>query len=174
MSGGRPATDRGDTNGADTNRAEMAGDERPGVVAWVVIVGGWVLMVVAVLGAFGDEALRGSASWARWLVGTAIVHDALLLPLVLGVGWLISRWVPVPFRVPVRAALVVGAIVSLAVWPIAQRWGARDDNPSILPLPVARNLVIMWVVLVVVAVGVGTSSWLRQRRHTTRPERPST
>ena len=162
------------THREDTNRAAASGDERPGVVAWVVIVGGWVLMVVAVLGAFGDEALRGSASWARWLVGAAVVHDALLLPLVLGAGWLISRWVPVPFRVPVRAALVIGAIVSLAVWPIAQRWGARDDNPSILPLPVARNLVIMWVVLFVVALGVGTSSWLRQRRHTARPEGPST
>ncbi|MFN7149797.1 MAG: hypothetical protein ACK4V6_09985, partial [Microthrixaceae bacterium] len=130
-------------------------DEALGPLAWVVVAGGWAVMVVAVLGAFGDEALRGSASWARWLVGVAVVHDVLVLPIVLGLGWLLSRWVPVAFRVPVRTALVVGAVVSLAVWPIARRWGARADNPSILPLPVAENLRIMWLVLAIGAFGVG-------------------
>jgi hypothetical protein len=140
-----------------------SGDERPGPVAWALIVTGWVVMVVAVLGAFGDDGLGGSWSWARWIVGAAVVHDAVVLPLVLGVGWLLARWLPAAFRVPVRSALVVGAIVSLAVWPIAARWGARADNPSILPLPVARNLAIMWVVLAVGALGVGGFAWLRQR-----------
>lgn len=140
-----------------------SGDERPGPVAWALIVTGWVVMVVAVLGAFGDDGLRGSSSWARWIVGAALVHDAVVLPLVLGVGWLLARWLPVAFRVPVRTALVMGTIVSLAVWPIAARWGARTDNPSILPLPVARNLAIMWVVLAVGALGVGVAAWLRQR-----------
>jgi hypothetical protein len=148
-------------------------DERLGPVAWVAVVGGWVVMVVAVSGAIGDEALRSSASWARWLVGVAVVHDMAVLPAVLGVGWLLGRWLPVAFRVPVRTALVVGALVTLAVWPTARRWGARPDNPSILPLPVAENLRIMWAVLAVGAMGVGVLATVRRRR-APRPQEETT
>jgi hypothetical protein len=151
-----------------------AEDERLGPIAWVAVAGGWAVMVIAVLGAFGDEALRGSASWARWLVGVAVVHDALVLPVVLGIGWLLGRWLPSTFRVPVRTALVVGAVVTLAVWPIARRWGARADNPSILPLPVAENLRIMWLVLAVGAFGVGVVTTVRHRRRAPLPQEEPT
>lgn len=151
-----------------------AEDERLGPLAWVAVAVGWVVMVVAVLGAFGDEALRGSASWVRWLVGAAVVHDAFVLPAVLGVGWLLGRWLPVAFRVPVRTALVVGAVVTVAVWPIARRWGARADNPSIVPLPVDRNLRIMWLVLASAAFGVGVLTTVRHRRRAPLPREEPT
>lgn len=151
-----------------------AEDERLGPLAWMAVAVGWVVMGVAVLGAFGDEALRGSASWVRWLVGAAVVHDAFVLPAVLGVGWLLGRWLPVAFRVPVRTALVVGAVVTLAVWPIARRWGARADNPSIVPLPVDRNLRIMWLVLAIAAFGVGVVTTVRHRRRAPLPREEPT
>ena len=140
-----------------------AHDERPGVLAWTVIVAGWGVMVVAVVGAIGDEALRAPASWVRWLLGVALVHDLVVIPVVVAVGWLVARWVPAPWRVPLRTGLIVGAVVTLAVWPIARRWGARADNPSILPLPVGRNLAIMWVLLAVVVLAAGAV-----RRHLAR------
>jgi hypothetical protein len=149
-------------------------DEHLGPVAWPIVIGGWVVMAVAVVGAVGDEALRGWASWARWIVGVAVVHDLLVLPLVVGLGWLLGRWLPVAFRVPVRTALVVGAVVTLAVWPIARRWGARADNPSILPLPVAENLRIMWLVLAIAAFGVGVVTTVRHRRRAPLPQEEPT
>jgi hypothetical protein len=142
---------------------EVAGDERPGVVAWVAIVGGWVVMAVAVAGAFGDERLRGIGSWVTWLVGAALVHDLVVLPMVVAVGWLLTRAVPVPWRVPLRTALVVSAVLTATVWPIARRWGARADNPSIVPLPVARNLTWIVAALFITALGVGAVAAWRAR-----------
>jgi hypothetical protein len=139
-------------------------DERPGVLAWVVIATGWGVMTVAVVGALGDEALRAPASWVRWMLGVALVHDLVVIPVVVAVGWLVARWVPAPWRVPLRTALIVGACTTLAVWPIARRWGARADNPSILPLPVGRNLVLMWALLAVAVLVAGAV-----RRHAAPP-----
>lgn len=139
-------------------------DERPGPLAWVAIAAGWAVMVVAVVGAAGDPRLDGAGSWGAWLIGSAVVHDAVVLPLVLAVGWVLWRACPTDWLVPVRTALVLGGTLTLATWPIARRWGARSDNPSILPLPVARNLAIMWGVLAVLAVTAGAVAHVRHRR----------
>ncbi len=146
-----------------TPSAPGEGDLRPGPLAWATIALGWAVMGVALLGAAGDDRLGGLGSWGRWLVGAAVVHDLIVLPAVLGAGWLLTRLVPTPWRVPVRTALVVALVVTVSVWPIARRWGARADNPSILPLPVGRNLAIMVVVLLVSAIGVGAVGAWRGR-----------
>ena len=150
---------------------EVAGDERPGMVAWSAIVGGWVVMAVAVAGAFGDERLRGIGSWVTWLVGAALVHDLVVLPVVVAVGWLLTRAVPLPWRVPLRTALVVSVVLTATVWPIARRWGARADNPSIVPLPVARNLAWIVAALFLAALGVGAVAAWRARAGATTAER---
>ena len=149
-------------------------DLRPGPLAWIVIVAGWVVMGIAVLGAFGDVRLGGVGSWVVWLVGSAVVHDLLVLPIVLGVGWVLTRLVPTPWRVPLRTALVVAAIITLTVWPIARRWGARPDNPSILPLPVGRNLAVLVVALMVTPIGVGAvAAWRGRSAGPEQQEDPS-
>jgi hypothetical protein len=149
-------------------------DVRPGLFAWSVIVMGWAVMGVATVGAFTDVRLNGIGAWVTWVLGAALVHDLVLLPVVLASGWLLSRWLPVPWRVPLRTALVVAGIVALSVWPIARRWGARADNRSILPLPVQRNLLVLVATLVVVGVGVGAvSAWRARGPEQTRSEDPS-
>ena len=144
-------------------------EPRPGWLAWAVIASGWVVMGIAVVGAVGDVRIGDLGSWATWVLGAALVHDALLLPVVTALGWLLTRWVPVPYRVPLRTALVVSGIVALTVWPIARRWGARADNPSLLPLPVQRNLAIIVAVLIAVAIAVGAVSAWRARTAASSP-----
>ncbi len=141
-------------------------DHRPGPLAWSVIVLGWVVIAVAVLGAVGDERLGGIGSWATWIVGAALVHDLVVLPSVVLVGWLLTRWVPPAWRVPLRTALVMSAVLAATVWPIARRWGARPDNPSIVPLPVARNLAWIVAALLAGAIGVGAVRAARARAGT--------
>ena len=138
-------------------------EDRPGPFAWGVIAVGWVVIAVALVAGFTDDRLGGPGSWITWLLGAAIVHDAILLPFVVLVGVVLARVVPAAWRPAVRAALVVGGIVALTVWPIARRWGARDDNPSILPLPVARNLAILLGALAVAALVAGLLSSRRSR-----------
>ncbi len=141
---------------------------RPGPVAWVVIAAGWVVMGVAVVGMYRDPLLGSPGSWATWVVGAAVVHDAVVLPIVVGVGWIVGRVLPSAWRTPWRVVLVVGAVISLVTYPIARRWGARADNPSILPLDVARHLLVLLGILAVAAVVAGILNSIRiHRQHTT-------
>ena len=140
----------------------------PGALAWLLIAAGWAVMAVAVFGLFRDPELGSSTSWVTWILGAAILHDAVVLPIVVGMGWMLGRVLPPAWRTPVRAALVVGAIVSLAVFPIAFRYGARPDNPSILPLDVGRNLLVLLAVLALAAVVAGSVNTVRARRRTQR------
>ena len=139
---------------------------------------GWVVMVVSVVGAVDELRPDEVRSWVQWVLGAALVHDLVVLPLVLGGGWLLTRLVPLPWRVPVRTAVVVAAVVSLTVWPIARRWGAREDNPSILPLPVARNLAAIVALLLVGSLVAGAVTAWRRRTgppdHRVDVEEPAT
>lgn len=159
----RPMTTSGPSAPLDPHRTAP-----PGLVAWLVIGAGWMVMMIAVFGLFNDPKLGSPTSWVTWILGAAILHDAVVLPIVVGVGWLLGRSLPRPWRTPVRAALVVGAVVSLATFPIARRYGARADNPSILPLDVARNLLGLLAVLAVVAIAAGSVNMVRERRRTQR------
>lgn len=149
------------------------GESRPGDArrtatrgpwAWLAIVGGWAVMVVAVIGAIRDPLLGSSASWIVWVLGVAVVHDAVVLPIVVGCGWLLGRFAPAAWRAPWRVALVVGAVLVLSTWPIARRWGARSDNPSILPLEVGRNLLVLLAGLALGALlGSVVNTWRIRR-----------
>ena len=64
-----------------------------------------------------------------------------------------------------RWAVAVGAVITVASFPVVARFGARSDNPTVLPLPAGRNLVYIWVGLLAVAVVVGLL-WDRRLRRT--------
>ncbi|TXS22790.1 hypothetical protein EAO70_05735 [Streptomyces sp. adm13(2018)] len=96
-----------------------------------------------------------------WLAGALVVHDGLVAPLVLAVGLLIAGR---PARGVWRGALVIAGGVVLVTLPLLLRPGP-PPNPSALPLPYGRNLVI---VLAAVAVGaVLLSLWRRRSQRRT-------
>ncbi|MFJ6945822.1 hypothetical protein ACISU4_14440 [Streptomyces wuyuanensis] len=95
-----------------------------------------------------------------WLGGALVLHDAVLAPLVLGVGLLVAG---LPARGVVRGALVVGGSLVLITLPLLLRPGA-PPNPSALPLPYGRNLVIVLGAVAGAACLVLLVRWLRRRR----------
>lgn len=97
-----------------------------------------------------------------WLAGAVVLHDGIIAPLVLAVGLMV---VGRRQRGVLRGALVVAGSLILVTLPLLLRPGAAP-NPSALPLPYARNLVI---VLAVVAAVAGALILVRRRR--TRPQR---
>jgi len=128
---------------------------RPGPLALGVVAVGWVVMAVAVHGMWTDPALGSSRSWFVWVLGAALLHDLIVLPVVIALGWAIGRVVPPAWRLPTRVAVVVGALISAATFPVVSRLGARPDNPSVLPLPAGRNLAVLWVLLALAALLAG-------------------
>lgn len=87
-----------------------------------------------------------------WLAGGVVVHDVLLAPLVVLVGYVVARAFPVWARAPFAAAAVVLGTVTLAVLPVLGRFGAKVDDPYLLN----RDYLAWWFVVAAVVVLVAS------------------
>lgn len=94
-----------------------------------------------------------------WMAGALVLHDGVLAPVVLAVGLLVAA---LPARPVVRGALVTGGALVLVTLPLLVRPGA-PPNPSALPLPYARNLLLVLAVVAAVALAWVGLTRLRRR-----------
>ncbi|WP_261992279.1 hypothetical protein [Streptomyces sp. MS191] len=122
--------------------------------------GGLGLVMIGI-GAWRIAVQPAPAEVWVWLAGAVVLHDAILAPLVLVVGLLL---VGRRDRGLLRGAAIVAGSVLLVTLPLLLRPGA-PPNPSALPLPYGRNLVI-----VLAAVAVTTGAVLLERRRRKRPD----
>ena len=81
-----------------------------------------------------------------WLAAGVALHDAVLAPVVLLIGWLIVRALPRWARGPVAAGGIVLGTLTLVAVPVLGEFGRRPDNPSLLP----RDYVSGWLVVATV------------------------
>jgi hypothetical protein len=68
-----------------------------------------------------------------FLAAVLLAHDFALMPVVVGVGVLIGRFVPVGERATVRAAALCSLAVTVVAVPLVLGYGRAADNPSALP-----------------------------------------
>ncbi|MGW7099538.1 hypothetical protein [Streptomyces sp. NPDC054838] len=94
-----------------------------------------------------------------WLGGALVLHDALIAPLVLGAGLLLAA---LPARRLLRGALLTGGAVVLITLPLLLRPGGTA-NPSALPLPYGRNLLLVLGAVAVVTALLAAVSAARSR-----------
>ena len=148
--------------------AGEVGHRDGGPVFWITTAIGWSVMAGAVIGALGDRRDAQPTVLARWLVGSALLHDLLWLPIVAIVGAVLAR-VSRRGRVPapVRWAIATSAVLALIAWPFVRGYGRNQGNPSLLPRNYARGLVayimLTWL-LAGLALAIG-----RWRRDATAP-----
>ncbi|KJK54050.1 hypothetical protein [Streptomyces sp. NRRL F-4428] len=83
-----------------------------------------------------------------WLGGALVLHDVFVAPLVLAAGLLVAAGAA---GRAVRAALITAGAVVLVVLPLLLRPGA-PPNPSALPLPYGRNLLLVLAAVAVVTL----------------------
>jgi hypothetical protein len=101
---------------------------------------------------FGDGSRP--VGQAVFLVLALVGHDFVVLPIAVGLGVLVVRYVPAWARVPVQAALVVSAVVAAIALPFILGFGRVADNPSAFPRAYGRNLlIIVALVWTVAALG---------------------
>ncbi|QYJ05289.1 hypothetical protein KUV85_06325 [Nocardioides panacisoli] len=123
-----------------------------GLGTLVAAYGGYVLVTRQ----DGDNLL----SAGTWLVGGVVLHDAVLAPLTLAVAFVAVRLLAAPWRLPATVALVVLAPLTLLAVPVLGRFGALEDNPTLLDRPYLAS----WLVLVAVAaLTVAVVGWVRAR-----------
>ena len=120
---------------------------------------GVVLVLVGVWHLLG----RGPADLVAtvvWLAGGVVAHDAVIAPVVVLLGVALLPRLPAWSRGPAVAGFVVLLTVTLTAVPVLGRFGAKPDDPWLLPRPYGA----LWLgfALVVVAAVVGASV-LRRR-----------
>jgi hypothetical protein len=95
-----------------------------------------------------------------WLLGGVVLHDLVLAPMVLAVG-VAARRLPGYVRAPAAVALVVWGSVTVLAVPVLGRFGARDDNPTLLDRP----YFVTWLVgCAVTVLLVGVTGAVRRQR----------
>ena len=138
-----------------------------------------VLIALGILGlAWGAYVLVDTVSPRRlpgvalWIGGAIVLHDAVISPVVFGLGVLTRRAghrLAGSIIVTVQAVIVLGSLMSLIVVPAIVAQGLGPYNPTILPLDYAVNLGLFWLLLAVAGGAVCVWLYLRTRRANQRP-----
>jgi hypothetical protein len=124
---------------------------------------GLAAMAFAVHGALTDngEHLGGHL---LSLAGVLVAHDLVLLPLAIGIGWLLARYLPGWARSGVQSGLFVSAIVTVVAFPFVLGAGRLPDNPSKFPRNYGHGLlIVLGVVWLAVAIWLSVAGWRRSR-----------
>jgi hypothetical protein len=130
---------------------------------------GLAAMAFAVHGALTDdgEHLLGHIAF---MVSVLVVDDLVLLPLAIGVGWLLARYLPAWARAGVQVGLFISAVVTAVAFPFVLGAGRLPDNPSKFPRDYGQGLLI-----VLGAVWLGVTVWpsfAHRRRSGTASPKP--
>jgi hypothetical protein len=120
-------------------------------------------------GAIVDAADTHPSELARWVIGTALAHDLVLVPVAAAIALLVHRFTPGPAWPPVRTGLVATGVLALVGWPFVRGYGDDPTNPSVLPRNYGAGLAA--------AVGVvwlAVAAWVAWRyiRAETTPRSP--
>ena len=100
-------------------------------------------------------------SEAFWLAGGVILHDAVLAPVVVGVGYVASRVLPGHFRSSTATAFLIWGTLTIAFLPTLSGEGGKAGNHTILGKPYVLSWIVMTLVL---AGGAIIAAQLRRRR----------
>lgn len=119
------------------------GSSRYGPVFWAGVGLGWVSIVFGVSSAWSHMSPAPRTNFALFLVGSAVVHDAIVAPITIIVGTVVARRAPRLARAAIGGALIVSATITLAAWPAVRRYGQLPDNPSLLPNAAGIGLLII-------------------------------
>ena len=108
---------------------------------------------------FGDLAIL-----AIWLVGAVIIHDGIVSPLVVTVGWLVSRVVPQRARRYLQAALVTAALVTVIAVPLIFREGTQPPSKALLRQHYGANLTVLVSIIAALALSAYAARIAGDRR----------
>lgn len=144
--------------------AEQLGRDRRGdtLTRWLLYAAGTGMAVYGLQGVLRDPG-SDPVRWAGWLIGGALAHDLLLVPVVLMAGRVL-RLLPARLRAPVQAALLVGAVLTLVAVPFLGRFGVKPGNASHLPRDYTAGLLVALAVVAVVTTLVTVVVRLVRRR----------
>ena len=134
------------------------------VTRWVLGAAGVTMVLVGVWHLLGTR-LSDLPGVLVFAAGGVLAHDLVLAPLVALGGALLVRVLPPSWRAPVVVGLVVLLSATLVAVPVLGRFGAKPDDPGLLPLPYLRHwLLLGGVVAAGVVAAAGVTAGVARRR----------
>ena len=108
-----------------------------------------------------------------WFAGAILLHDGIVAIAAFGLQLAlrrVGRRIPLAVFAIVQAAIVIGAIMALIVFPQIYKKAIGANNPTVVPLDYAGNLVLFYVALAAVtAIAVIGYLLIAPRRQKLRP-----
>ncbi len=117
---------------------------------WLFLVPG---LAAVAFGFYGLLTAGGSiplTSWLTWFVGSALLHDLVIAPVWVGLGWLAAKVLPRPARGPAVVGAAVSGALTLVALPFVLGFGGDPGDASFLPRDYGVTLLV--VVAVVLAL----------------------
>ncbi|MFG2848850.1 hypothetical protein ACGF12_37730 [Kitasatospora sp. NPDC048296] len=115
-------------------------------------------------GLLHDHYIQDPLDVLEWAVGGVVLHDGLWVPLLCLAGAALAK---APWTV--RGGLIVAAALTAVGLPAVLHAG-DNPNPTVLPLPYARNL--LWLLAATAVVTLLLEAVRRARRADRWPFRP--
>jgi hypothetical protein len=129
--------------------------------AWRIMlaVAGIGLAAFGVFRLFSEIPTHSLLVLAIWLIAALVIHDAILAPSVVGVGWLLRRYVPDRGRSYVQAALIMIAVITVIAVPMIFLRGSQPPAKALLLRDYGANLILIigiisTVILILYAVRI--------------------
>lgn len=122
--------------------------------AWRIIlaIGGIALGAFGIFRLGTEIPLHNLLILAVWLVAALIIHDAVMEPSVIGVGWLLRRYVPDRGRRYVQIALIMIVPVAVIAIPMSFLRGSQPMEKALLLRNYGVNLIMIIGIIAVIGL----------------------
>ena len=122
--------------------------------AWRIIlaIGGIALGAFGIFRLATEIPLHNLLILAVWLVAALIIHDAVMEPSVIGVGWLLRRYIPDRGRRYVQIALIMIVPVVVIAIPMIFLRGSQPMEKALLLRNYGVNLIMIIGIIAVIGL----------------------
>jgi hypothetical protein len=98
-----------------------------------------------------------------WLAAVLILHDAVLAPSLVGVGWLLRRHLPDRGRRFLQVALIMSSLVTVIAIPMIFLRGSQPAVKALLLRNYAANLILLIGIIAVISLALYAVRVVRDR-----------
>ncbi len=103
-------------------------------------------IALAVFGAFRiltTVPIGALAILALWMLGAVVIHDGIVAPATVAVGWALAKTVPPRARRYAQTFLIGGGLVTIIAIPLILRRNTQPVSKAILQQNYAGNLTVL-------------------------------
>jgi hypothetical protein len=87
-----------------------------------------------------------------WLLAALVIQDAILAPSVVGVGWLLRRYVPDRGRRFLQVTLIMSALITVIAVPMIFLRGTQPAVKALLLRNYGSNLILIIAIIAVISL----------------------